>query len=637
MLTDYTPETFINKLYDKFLRILKSKTTKLIIIITSLIGLLFCILILIPQIQNIIINITETKLLQRELRDIGKWKDQLNLVGIVYIASFITFMFFITENKVNIYNYFFKYLFILIYVFYLVFISVFSYRHGWQWINSDHASEMMLGKLLAEENALLSRSWYYSTEIRLVYQTLFTMPLFKILVVFENWALIRSLNILLNNIILILSYVFMAKQMNIRPKYILITSILIILPFSFLYWDVVLFGGYYVFFIAQHFFCLGLLINLLKHTGNIKNIITSFIFFTVLSLLMGIQTIRSLYCIYIPLLLTCIYFYFKHNKKDKFVLFLGCYGFIVCCIGFIINNLLHFFYQFKSFHVTNLDNLQANFIQKLILCLTSLVNFFGYNFGINFLSIKGLLSFAVLIGTYLLFFATFKIITIKPENISKNTTVYKFLPVYFLTSVVFNFFINIILDHGINDMLPENYFIPFMILYIPLIAVFFSQKTITGNGLKRSILFLGILIVIFGQSVICFQGLARYNKNTVRNGHIQYLLDNQLYYGYATFWEANVVTELTNGKIEINGLFPFFEQIDESKKLLNWNWLKPHRYNYTEPDYQKREPFLLLAKWEAYSIGYNLPQSQPDYEDENYIIIKYPASDIFLHDIPAVR
>jgi len=63
----------------------------------------------------------------------------------------------------------------------LGFVSIFSYQHGAQWLNSDHSSEMVLGKLLADENTFVSRNWYYSTEIRLIYQTIFIMSLFKLI------------------------------------------------------------------------------------------------------------------------------------------------------------------------------------------------------------------------------------------------------------------------------------------------------------------------------------------------------------------------------------------------------------------------------------------------------------------------
>ena len=39
------------------------------------------------------------------------------------------------------------------------------YRHSGQWIDSDDASEMVLAHQLAGEGGLISRNWYYSTEV----------------------------------------------------------------------------------------------------------------------------------------------------------------------------------------------------------------------------------------------------------------------------------------------------------------------------------------------------------------------------------------------------------------------------------------------------------------------------------------
>jgi len=210
----------------------------------------------------------------------------------------------------------------------LGFVSIFSYQYGWQWLNSDHSSEMVLGKLLADENTFVSRNWRYSTEIRLIYQTIFTMPLFKLMGRYENWALIRALNIFFNHLVLILSYLFMAKQMKIQTKWIYITSLFLIVPVSAVYWDIVSFGGYYIFFIAQLFCCLGLFVRLSRQAGTTKMTLIDFFLFTALSFMLGVQGIRSLLCVHIPLLITCVYCYSKTAEKKNFPLFLGCYGFV---------------------------------------------------------------------------------------------------------------------------------------------------------------------------------------------------------------------------------------------------------------------------------------------------------------------
>ena len=47
-------------------------------------------------------------------------------------------------------------------------------------LNSDDSSELVLGRLLASENRLLSKNWYYSTELRVVNTQIFYAFFFKL-------------------------------------------------------------------------------------------------------------------------------------------------------------------------------------------------------------------------------------------------------------------------------------------------------------------------------------------------------------------------------------------------------------------------------------------------------------------------
>jgi hypothetical protein len=511
----------------------------------------------------------------------------------------------------------------------LGFVSIFSYQHGAQWLNSDYSSEMVLGKLLADENTFVSRNWHYSTEIRLIYQTIFTMPLFKLIGRYENWALIRALVILLNNLLLILSYIFMARQMKIHIKWICITSLFLIMPVSTVYWDIVPFGGFYIFFIAQIFCCIGLFIRLINHADTAKKtLLINFILFTALSFALGVQGIRSLLCVHIPLLIACIYCYSKTTQKKRFPLFLGCYGFVACCIGFGINNLLHLWYRFHSFENMRLVDLYAEFFPKLGQSLVYLAGFFGLFTGSSLLSTKGLFSVIAIIGTFILFWMVIK--SLRQTKIQNNTMVQsaeqQFIPVFFIVSVIFNIFV-----FSVLGVIVYSYFIPFMVLYIPLTAILFEHTEKTYGHLKRMAIVSGIILFIFGQGYLNFQSLSGQDRNSVRKGYIQYLLDNKLDYGIATFWNANVTTELSNGKIELAGLEQ--DYIVSNKFSIQW-WLNPLKVH--DPYFHQGESFLLLtrAEWElAQSTGRPFARLAPDYEDNGFIVIKFPSAQIIHSEV----
>jgi hypothetical protein len=511
------------------------------------------------------------------------------------------------------------------------YISVFSYQHGWQWLNSDYSSEMVLGKLLADENAFVSRNWHYSTELRLIYQTIFTMPLFKLFGRYENWALIRALNILLNNLVLILSYLYMARQMKIQLKWIAITSLFLIMPVSSGYWGIVTFGGYYIFFIAQLFCCIGLFTRLANHSDTVKKALPGFILFTALSFALGIQGIRSLLNVHIPLFVACICLYAKDAKKKNTPLFLGCYSLAVCCIGFAANYLLHFRYSFHSFDNMRLENLFVQFLPKLGQSLVCLTDFFGLSVGSSLLSAHGLLSVIAIAGTFILFWNVFK--SFRRVRLQDDTTgrpaECQFMQIFFVVSVIFNIFVFVVVDEDIAG----RYFIPFMVLYVPLAAMLF-QYAEKGSHLKYTAIVCGIILFVFGQGCLNFQSMAGWNGNTARKGYIQYLQDNRLDYGFATFWNANVTTELSNGKIELAGLEPDGLDPGTDSRFHIHGWLNPMKFY--DPLYHQGESFLLLtrAEWElARATERPFAQLQPDYEDGYFIVIRYPSAEIIWREV----
>ena len=501
----------------------------------------------------------------------------------------------------------------------LVFIGVFSYFFGRQWIDSDHSSEMVLAGILADENTLVSSSWLYGNELRLVYQTIFTMPLFKLLGRLDNWALIRAINIVLNNIVLFFSYLFMMKQFNVKTKWILFSGIFLFMPVSIEYWNIVTFGGYYIFFIIQLFFCLGLYIRLLSHEGAVKTHLAESSFFSAISLVLGIQGIRPLLFVFFPLLLTCAILY--KTEKKRFSLFLGCYAFILSCAGYFINNLLHYKFSFLSFGNMRMEN-SSIYLEKLGMSFIYMMDFFGFKRESMFFSSRGFFSIAAMAATVLLIILVFR--TAKKKL---------FMPLFFACSAAFNIFIFII----VNRPITLRFFLPFMILYVPLAAFLFEYTGKTLNSVRHAAVICGITVFIAGQSILNFSDLYRNDINMQRKGYVQYLLDEDLEFGFATYWNANVTTELSNGKIQVAGLLAGGRtggisggRTGGSGYRLS-DFLIPKKYH--DPHYHEGEAFLLLERSEWDSIrGRSFAKKEPAFADGKFVIIRFPSAEIIYNE-----
>jgi hypothetical protein len=508
-------------------------------------------------------------------------------------------------------------------------IAVFSYNHGSQWLSSDDSSEMVLARLLAGENALVSSSWQYSTEIRLVYQTFFTMPLFKLFGHLNDWALIRAMNIVLNNLLLAVSYRFMMRRFKAPQKWISLTALALLLPLSGFYWNIVLFGGYYVFFIAQLFICLGLFAGILN-AANTKALISNGITFALLSFILGVQGIRALLCVHIPLVIACaaVYAAKVHEKKNT-VLLSGVCGTFFCAVGFAANYALHFFYSFYAFTGKRLENMFDRLTAKAGAILVSFAAFFGFTPGQPVQSAGGVLGMASVVFTILFFAALaawFR--RNRGASLSNEEDPKTILVFFFLSQLMFNIFVFLVIDETVT----ERYVIPFMIFYIPLLAFFFKHIEQSYTYLKRIAALAGILLFLSGSSFLRFRELAVTDYNTHRHGYIRYLLDNNLEYGFSNFWNANVTTELTNGRISVAGLEP--DNLKNNIFKIHV-WLNPAAFY--NASFRKQEPsFLLLAndEWDmAKKAGRPFAESKPDYDDGRYIVLRFPDTAIIYNEV----
>ena len=96
-----------------------------------------------------------------------------------------------------------------------------TYKTAGNLLDSDASSELVLARLLADTNQILSRDWFYSTELRVLNTQLIYMPLFKI---FSDWKLVRFFGALLLQAILVLSYYFLSRQAGFSRNVFFLTG-----------------------------------------------------------------------------------------------------------------------------------------------------------------------------------------------------------------------------------------------------------------------------------------------------------------------------------------------------------------------------------------------------------------------------
>ena len=121
-------------------------------------------------------------------------------------------------------------------------LCVFLWRNVTDLLDSDMASDMIYADLLRQEGSLLSSNWYYSSEIRILSNHLFFTPLFYLT---RDWHLVRFLGTALSYVLLLLSLWTVTRQVGLRRWFPLIGAALL-LPLSIAYTHYSLVGTFYM-------------------------------------------------------------------------------------------------------------------------------------------------------------------------------------------------------------------------------------------------------------------------------------------------------------------------------------------------------------------------------------------------------
>lgn len=175
------------------------------------------------------------------------------------------------------------------------------WRFGRTLLDSDMASEMVLADLLNREGGILSSNWYYSTELRVFCQQL----LFKLgLLVFPgSWHAARMLAQGLLSGLLAASYLFFARGAGLWKSAPWAAGALLC-PFGFwqLYHGVL--GGFYFVHMAFVLVSLGLAVRLVRPACRLRTALTAAAL-ALVCFAAGLNGVRLLMNLYVPLAAGC--------------------------------------------------------------------------------------------------------------------------------------------------------------------------------------------------------------------------------------------------------------------------------------------------------------------------------------------
>lgn len=433
-------------------------------------------------------------------------------------------------------------------------------------INSDDSAELILGKLLSKEGHVLSKDWYYSTEIRVFSCQL----IYKILFYFtDDWHLVRIISNVVIYLFFLASYYFLCESMECK-EYYLITSVLLILPLSTIYFNHILKMPLYIPYVSISFISMGLLFNYIRSNKSIYIILCIFIAF-----IAGLGGVRQPVVTYIPLFIAAILLNIKNNDDDffdrntiKFKCFLfSFFALLFSVIGFIVNSkILRNYYTFDNWNLIKFTKFSSNF--------ESVANLFMNCFGYSHEKIFSIYIYQNIVSFLFISFSVVAVIIYLKSKIKSFQ--YNIISLIYVVSVAVFWFIYSFTDirtdcRCINNI--GNHVLPMAMISIPLLACFLKYVAIKNN-LKKYAITIFVLFVVFSSTVKYVE--LYYSDETKDLRKISEILNkNEIYTGCSTFWNSCVLTELSNGNIDVYS-FDSMDDITDIKKIYKWLQLKKH-------------------------------------------------------------
>lgn len=513
-------------------------------------------------------------------------------------------------------------------------------------LDADASNVLVLSNFLAKENAIMSTGWRYYTELHVINMQLVYSFFFRL---FQSWRLVRFLGTVTLQAILVASYWFVCKQANVSRKAFFYSATFLLLPFSVAFARIVLLHGHYTFHISLGFLLIGLLIKLSDTRVQKKAIYyTSLTLFFVLCFLTGTNGMRQLYISLFPAFLIGIFQYIRSDallqiakaertgktpilrelyqraiaSKEGRALLLITLGVGVNLIGIATNLLfLRRLFGFSTYYSLKTIAPQPGALNELI---NDLLELFGYRDGARVFSLEGvcsllaILAFALVAGVSVWQFFSRR----KEGDLEK-----RFVASWFFSAMMFESLVFLITaNYSIH------YYTPVIVLVAFLVAVLIDAYPTHSIRLTR--LFAGIIMFSSlvsavvttnflvnkpEQYVTQYDGLSYTNINLVSQIRpaAEYLEEHDFTFGYAFYWDSGVVTELTDGKVEVCAVV-------ELEKL-TYSYANTKKA-YWEPDYHQGKTFALFEKddesWKKYPI---FEGGIKVFSDDYFEIYEYPA------------
>jgi hypothetical protein len=503
--------------------------------------------------------------------------------------------------------------------------------------HSDSTAFIALAKERMETFSIFPKDWCYSTGIMLANPSLL-IPLFS--PIFGYSILARSCSVFLLVILLFFLVTLLFRKDGSKIGYLFALLLLVSGGSSFfaehMYGQASYLSGICMIMIAILISRKLLEIECALNFKYLANLCVLFVLISFISF-SGLSTIVRYV---LPFIVSLVIIGFlelikdfrsgQYNKKDKLNQIV-----LVCTWLFSLLTGGLCYWMFVSLHETGMGQ-PINFVG---------VDSWGHNFGIlidgfkffscaTFTGTGGYFPFANILNDYRLLIFVFLIFIIPFLLILRFNYIKKrFIKIFILYHIITTLTIlsaSILTDVYI-DVMSSRYFVFPVFLSLIIFGIFINEYFSTRP--KKVFFILIIFLPFFFSSSIQMnlpygkieikEGKVEIQKNSNHySGITEFLKSNKLTYGYAGFWNAGVITALSNWDVQVNPI-----NIHSSGLPIPYYWLSSKRWY--DSSYYKGKTFLLVTNRKNTKFDFDFLKiflGNPCRE------LKYPGYKVFVYD-----
>lgn len=451
----------------------------------------------------------------------------------------------------------------------------FQWGPGYGLIDGDMGGEMILSDLLnKEKDFLLSKNWYYATEIHVFFMQIIFRPL--LLIWGNDWHMVRVVGMFLIYLINGAGYLFLGKEMGAERKGLFSLGLLI-WPVGMWRMFLGLYGGQYLVYDFFFVYILALIMYLSNNKeAKLWKKIIAIIALSFLSFAGGINGVREAMMLFMPICLgiaasfICKLLRSKPTSWKNYFESLGkrirLLGFIV--LGLIFNVIgygINLTYLMKHYSYQSNTTMMLSEKFSLNAFFSSMSDFFslwGYLGNVKLLSKEGIASACGIVIALVIVFSIVRLCILRAQMNERQELMF--------FSFVFGLLALALLFGHMEEMNEPRFWTPFMIFAVVIVqteADLDHFKLPNLKGLLGIALALVVMIASYGTVRDEIDNPSRGFKNSLSVAN--FLKDNGYTQGYAEFWLANTITEQTSGVVKARPMMytDTFEMIPWSNRI----------------------------------------------------------------------